>query len=211
VRKARGPTPPRNGAGVHARGRGGGVRRNRTLKHTAAPRSGDGTLCTPVARARARNTVVALLMHIKGRPLSRVILKRMAHEYEQTKNRAWSLVRTTAFYLVLGILLLTWQSLPGHAFPATQATGPAFTSDRLVAPVQSPGDPGDWCPPGMSLCDASVCCKKGWRCCRGGCCPPQFRWACDTEGKCYRSKQAALRDGCPEYAVSICIKPRWAD
>ena len=45
----------------------------------------------------------------------------------------------------------------------------------------------------------------------GGCCPPQFRWACDMNRKCYRPKRAALRDGCPEYAVSVCIKPRWAD
>lgn len=109
------------------------------------------------------------------------------------RNVAVSLFRTTAFCLVLGILLLAWQSLPGHALPAKHATGPALASDRLVTPVQSPGDPGDWCPPGMSLCDASVCCKKGWRCCRGGCCPPQFRWACDTNRKCYRSK--ALRSG----------------
>jgi len=116
-----------------------------------------------------------------------------------------------AFFMASGVFLLSWTTVPGLAFPAANPISSEKSGGMLVITIQSPGDPGDWCPPGMSLCDASVCCKKGWRCCRGGCCPPQFRWACDTKRKCYRTKRAALRDGCPAYAVSICIKPRWAD
>ena len=134
----------------------------------------------------------------------------MAGRQERTKTRGHLLV-WPALWLATAALSLAWLAAPSFGLPATHAVGPTTSIQTLVIPVQRHGDPGGWCPPGMSACDASVCCKKGWRCCRSGCCPPHLRWACDTKRKCYRTKRAALRDGCPPYAVSICIKPRWAD
>ena len=163
-----------------------------------------------VATSR-RNAALGSLTHINVPVASLRHTCRMMHERENIRTRALSSLRAAASWLTAGALVVAWLSAPGLALPATHSGAPAPYGLGIVQSIQSYGDPGDWCPPGMSLCDASVCCKKGWRCCRGACCPPQYRWHCETKGKCYRSKQAALRAGCPAYAVSICIKPRWAD
>ena len=146
----------------------------------------------------------------RARPLSRVFLKGMAHVYELPKN-----VRGPRFEQRPTVLC--WGSFCslGKAYQASSSPQhmrrvwpwPAIAWSNLSSRRRS----RRLVSTGHELVRRQRVLQEGLAMLSGGCCPPQFRWACDMNRKCYRPKRAALRDGCPEYAVSVCIKPRWAD